>query len=92
MAKGNRPVWKAKFGTVECCAFERETEKYGVQLTFSMSKSYKQNEEWKTQTFYFSNTTEMQCALLAINAALIMKYSKAEKTAATESDDNDSPI
>ena len=92
MAKGNRPVYKTKFGTVEVCGWERDSEKYGVQLTFSMSKSYKQGEEWKTQVFYFSNTTEMQCALLAINAALTMKFSKAEKPAATEPDDNDSPI
>ena len=92
MAKSNKPVWKTKFGTVECAAWERDSEKYGVQLTFSMSKSYKQGEEWKTQVFYFSNTTEMQCAWLAVNAALIMKFSKTDKPTVTESDDNASPI
>jgi len=73
------PVWKTKFGSVEVAAWERQSEKYGNQISFSMSKSYKDKKgNWVNQTFYFSSVTEMLNTIQAVQEALAFKFKKSD--------------
>lgn len=76
----SNPVWKTRYGTVEVAAFEKETEKFGKQLSFSINKSYKVKDEWKRQTIYLNNAADMINVIQVMQAALDFRFSKNEVT------------
>lgn len=79
MAK-SAPIWKTKYGSIEICAWEKETEKYGKSISFSISKSWKKGEKWETSVFYFNSATELINVIQAAQSALDFKFRKDETT------------
>lgn len=59
----NKPVFKAKFGTIDAAVWEQEG-KDGKFLTVSASRNYKDGEEWKkTNSLRVNDIPAMQTAL-----------------------------
>ena len=88
------PVKKIKYGGVEICVFERDSEKYGKQQSYSISRNYKKGEEWVKNVVYLNNTTDVINTIQCCQALLDYKYFKDTIAAygLKESQDEECPI
>lgn len=73
----NKPVKEIKFGGVRLSVWERESEKYGTQTNFSLTKPYKdKNDKWQNPTVYLNNTADIINVIQCCQEVLDYKYRK----------------
>lgn len=77
MAKS--PVKEIKFGSVKISVWERQTEKYGTQTSFSLTKPYKdKDDKWQNPTVYLNNATDVLNVIQCCQELLNWKYRKED--------------
>jgi hypothetical protein len=86
------PVKKIQYGSVSLAVFEKDSEKFGKQQSYAISRNYKdKNDKWVKNVIYLNNTADIVNTIQACQDLLDYKYFK-DAGAVEPKQEDDCPI